>query len=230
MSQETPAEQGTVLDEEATEFEHRFEIFGEVVRSARSASAAVAWWTDEGLPEINVIATRDRVLTLPEYKTLDGKHHNRGHERLGLLRSGGPRQQVVAWTKAVVLPDRLPASVRMRLGIAHPDNPGPAAATGEPIGVVLAELGTRAARVDTTVTSILGRQDAVGCDLVYACTGVWVVDGVPAVQVVEEFLRSVIENFAPPGRLERFRQLGDKLVGCEENFADRCLVSVDQGC
>jgi hypothetical protein len=182
-----------------TEFDHKVALLREVLGTARGVSAAVAWWSGEGDPEIEVTGARDRPLTLPEYKDLQGRRHSRGHERVGLLRTGGARRQVVAWTRAVVLPDRLPPWVRTRLGIEHPDNPGPVSPTGEPIGVVLGELGTRATRT-TTVRSILGHHDAVGEPLVLACTGIWVVDGLPAVVAVEEVLRGLVDDFTPPQR------------------------------
>lgn len=232
MDHETPADDGVVPDEEAQEIERRFECLGELLRSARSVSAAVQWWTGEGPPEINVIAARDRVLTVPEYKALTGKHHSRGYERLGLLRTGGPGRQVVAWTRALVIPDRLPASVRMRLGVPHADNPVAALPTREPIGVVLGELGERAVRTNTTVTSLLGRQDAVGSELAYRCTGVWVVDGLPAVQAHEEILFNLVEDFAPPGRVEQLRRrLADRLAEDEPALPDGvCDLRVDQPC
>ncbi|MFE2755673.1 hypothetical protein ACFXGA_27100 [Actinosynnema sp. NPDC059335] len=126
-------------------------------------------------------------------------------------------------------PDRLPASVRMRLGIPHPDNPVATLPTCEPIGVVLGELGERAVRTNTAVTSALGRQDAIGSELAYRCTGVWVVDGLPAVQAHEEILFNLVEDFAPPGRVEQLRTLADRLADDEPALPDGvCDLRVDQ--
>ncbi|NUT46735.1 MAG: hypothetical protein HOV94_05355 [Saccharothrix sp.] len=209
MDHEAPADHGAVDDDES-EFQHRLGMFRELVESARGISAAVAWWTDEGDPEINVIGARDRVMLAGEYARLSGRGHTRCHERVGLLRA--PRSgRVVALTRAVVLPDRLPPPVRERLGVPHPDGPEHVVPTRVPIGVAMAELGDRAVRVDRTVRSIIGRRGSIGEDLVLETTGVWVVDGLPAVLAGEEILRDLLTEYAPPGRLEHFRGLADRL-------------------
>ncbi|MEU4805143.1 hypothetical protein [Actinosynnema sp. NPDC023587] len=61
--------------------------------------------------------------------------------------------------------------------------------------------------------------------------GVWVVDGLPAVEGNEEILVNLVEDFVPPGGVEQLQGLADRLVDDEPAVFDRAHdLRVDRPC
>jgi len=181
------------------DFDGRLAQLHELVESAPSLSGALAWWTGGGTPTIHVLGTRKHVLTAREYIDLRGHQHTTGHERTGMLSSarGG---RTLALTRALIIPDRIPRSVRLECGIPHPDNPEVTHTTRVPLGIALtAEYGPRFRRADQTVRSILFHEDESGEPLSLQCTATLLLDDEPIGVVTERLTRLVVEEFAPPG-------------------------------
>ena len=181
------------------DFNARLAQLHELVEGAHSLSAALAWWTGGDSPAMHVLGCRKHVLTAREYIDLQGHQHTTGYERVGLLGSarGG---RTLALTKALVIPDRIPRSVRRECGIPHPDNPEVTHSTRVPLGVALADkCGSRFRRADQTVRSIVFHEDEAGEPMSLRCTATLLLDDEPIGLVTERLTRLVVEEFVPPG-------------------------------
>ncbi|MCS7476976.1 hypothetical protein ACFFQW_01765 [Umezawaea endophytica] len=181
------------------DFDGRLAQLQELVEGARSLSEALAWWTGGGALTIHVLGSRKHVLSAREYVDLRGHRHTTGHERTGMLSSarGG---RTLALTRALIIPDRIPRSVRLECGIPHPDNPEVAYATRVPLGVALATTcGPRFRRAEQTVRSIVFHEDETGEPMSLQCTATLLLDDEPIGLVTERLTRLVVEEFAPPG-------------------------------
>ncbi len=180
------------------DYDGRLAQLHDLVESARSLSAALSWWTGGGALTIHVLGSREHVLTAQEYIGLRGHQHTAGHERTGMLSSarGG---RTLALTRALIIPDLIPASVRLACGIPHPDNPEVTHATRVPLGVALAaECGRRFRRAEQTVRSIAFHLDEAGEPMSLQCTATLLLDDEPVGLVTERLTRLVVEEFAPP--------------------------------
>lgn len=199
------------------DFDGRLAQLYELVEGARSLSAALAWWTGGGTPVIHVLGSREHVLTAREYIGLRDHRYTTGHERVGMLSSarGG---RTLALTRALVIPDRIPRSVRLECGIPHPDNPEVAHATRVPLGVALvAECGPRFRRAEQTVRSIVFHEDESGELLSLQCTATLLLDDEPVGLVTERLTRLVVEEFAPPGAVAGYLHGQVEMVPAQQN-------------
>lgn len=185
-----------------TEIHQRAALLCRVMTATSSASTALAWWVDEGRPlTIEVLSWRVRQLLATEYTALDGRHLTQAVERIGMLRS--PRSgRVVALTTALLLPRRLPRSVRLAIGTFDPeDDREPTRPTATPLGAALATHHIEMGREQPVARTIWGSLDAAGEPLAVRCSAVLTVQGRPAALVTEEVTLTMLAEFAPPPEL-----------------------------
>jgi hypothetical protein len=88
---------------------------------------------------IELTSRADRRLTATECLELRTSPGTLGHQRTGTLRTASTGL-VAAEVSSLVVPGRLPAAARTRLGIPGPDDPA-APPTDVPLGTALADLG-----------------------------------------------------------------------------------------
>lgn len=186
-------------------FDQRLQVLHTLLDQAPSLTRVLRWWTGEDVM-IQVLAARRRMLHIEEYVTLDGHGYDdmTGHERVGMLRTvrGG---HVLALTRVLVLPDRVPEQVRLMTGIPHPEHPETTRPTVVPLGAALTELSVPWGRVDTRVWSMIGQVDASDGDrLAIGCRSTLLVADRPAGITGEELTCELITRFEPPGGLADF--------------------------
>jgi hypothetical protein len=135
---------------------------------------------------------RVRRLTARERDLLRAAGALAGHERRGVLYAG---LIPAASTSAVILPRRIPASVRNVLGIAASGAVLPAA-DEVPLGRALRGLGVRREPVRARLTP--GRRDAEGNEQVICSTARLWLAGVPIAIVTERVHSSFLAAFPRP--------------------------------
>jgi hypothetical protein len=114
------------------------------------------------------------------------------HERRGTLQAA-PGMPVAEIT-AVILPPRLPGSVRDLLGITG-SGAAPPAAAGVPLGRALRGLGSRREPLQARLTP--GASDAAGQEqVIYSASRLWL--GGPVALVTERVYRSFLAAFPGP--------------------------------
>lgn len=187
-------------------FDQRLALLHTLLDQAPSLTRVLRWWTGQDVT-IQILEARRRMLHIEEYVTLGGRGHDdmTGHERIGMLRTQRGDRNVLALTRVLVLPDRIPESVRLATGIPHPGHPEITRSTGVPLGQALTDLGETWRRVDTTVWSMIGHVDASDGDrLAIGCRSTLIVGDQPAGITGEELTCETITQFTPPGGLADF--------------------------
>jgi hypothetical protein len=134
---------------------------------------------------------RVRELTAREQYLLQALGATTGHERRGVLYAG---TVPAAATTAILLPRRIPASVREVLGIAESGAVLPAASE-VPLGRALRGLGVRREPLDVHLTP--GRRDTHGDEQVIRATArLWL--GAPIAVVTEQVYLGLLTAFPGP--------------------------------
>jgi hypothetical protein len=134
---------------------------------------------------------RSRELTQREQQLLQALGATTGHERRGVLYAGNIP---AAETTAVLLPHRVPATVRATLGIGPRGDALPAV-PGVPLGRALGGLGVRREPLEVVPTP--GEHDADGNELVISSAArLWL--GGPIAIVTERVYRDFLACFPSP--------------------------------
>jgi hypothetical protein len=132
-----------------------------------------------------------RELTQREQQLLQSLGATTGHERRGVLYAGNIP---AAETTAVLLPHRVPATVRATLGIGPRGDAVPAV-PGVPLGRALGGLGVRREPLEVVPTP--GEHDADGNELVISSAArLWL--GGPIAIVTERVYRDFLASFPSP--------------------------------
>jgi hypothetical protein len=132
-----------------------------------------------------------RELTQREQQLLQALGATTGHERSGTLYAGNVP---AAATTAILLPHRVPATVRATLGIGPPGDMLPMV-PGVPLGRALGGLGVRREPLEVVPTP--GERDADGAELVISSAArLWL--GGPIAIVTERVYREFLACFPGP--------------------------------
>jgi len=156
------------------------------------SGATAAFATISGHTVAAVMQSRGlRDLTQPEQQLLDSTD-TIGHERRGTLYTGNVS---AAATTAILLPLRLPATVRATLGIGLDGEAFPTI-TDVPLGRALSGLGTRREPLSVMLTP--GEHDRAGHELVLCSTARLWLDR-PVALVTERVYREFLDSFPVEG-------------------------------